>query len=237
MSISAEESGREDTEHESYEDYLDEQITTTDMHYLQDRGMARQIYELEYHKWGGMSREEFEQAKKDKETRPCNEDDCEHVKKSRTDTKNIRDFSEDSVLLSMAEREDMIRKGVSTPIIFLRSINANGHEVSAYIDVTQRMKEANFDQYFTKKKRFLPKHGDLSYYNWQTGVHVNTHSAHFEVISSSDRLFFKSKVNGKVISVDPRVDASENVNGKELISHDESHAVIFDFRVNEVIPS
>ncbi len=50
---------------ETYEDYLDSQLTTTDMNYLGDEEMARQLVELNYTGLGNcMKREDFEAQKK-----------------------------------------------------------------------------------------------------------------------------------------------------------------------------
>ncbi|CAN0249812.1 unnamed protein product [Ectocarpus sp. 8 AP-2014] len=35
-------------QYETYEDYLDSQVTETDMYYLQDEDLARQLVELGY---------------------------------------------------------------------------------------------------------------------------------------------------------------------------------------------
>jgi hypothetical protein len=50
---------------ETYEDYLDFQLTSTDVNYLGDEEMARQLVELNYTGLGNcMKREDFESQKK-----------------------------------------------------------------------------------------------------------------------------------------------------------------------------
>lgn len=44
--------------YETYEDYLDSQLTTHDMHYLEDEEMARQLVELGYRGLGDTIRRE-----------------------------------------------------------------------------------------------------------------------------------------------------------------------------------
>ncbi len=52
------------TEFNMYEDYLDKQITSTDLFYLEDTELARQLVELGYRGNGEvLSREEFETRK------------------------------------------------------------------------------------------------------------------------------------------------------------------------------
>jgi len=51
--------------YETYEDYLDSQLTSNDMHYLEDEEMARQLVELGYRGLGDtIRREDFEARKK-----------------------------------------------------------------------------------------------------------------------------------------------------------------------------
>jgi hypothetical protein len=50
---------------DSYEDYLDSQLTDTDMNYLEDEEMARQLVELGYRGLGDtIRREDFEARKR-----------------------------------------------------------------------------------------------------------------------------------------------------------------------------
>lgn len=43
-------------------------------------------------------------------------------------------------LASLAEREEMVRNGKLTTIIFIRDVNQKGQEVSGYIDYAHRLK-------------------------------------------------------------------------------------------------
>ena len=54
------------SEFPTYEDYLDDQITPTDLFYLEDEELARQLVELGYRYSGEvLKREEFEARKKE----------------------------------------------------------------------------------------------------------------------------------------------------------------------------
>ena len=48
----------------TYEDFLDTQVNSTDLYYLEDQDLARQIVELGYKGKDFLSREQFEEAKK-----------------------------------------------------------------------------------------------------------------------------------------------------------------------------
>ena len=115
----------------TYEDYLDDQISATDLYYLEDEDLARQLVELGYRGSGEtLKREEFmsrkaaaEQARQNKlSSKP---------KALASANKDVTGFP---FLASLAEREEMVRNGKLTTIIFIRDKNAKGQEVSGYID-------------------------------------------------------------------------------------------------------
>ena len=62
-----------------------------------------------------------------------------------------------------------------TSIIFVRTTNAKGQQVSAYIDYAHRLKTEDFGPYFAGEKKLMPKPTDLSYYNWET--QASTHNS------------------------------------------------------------
>lgn len=91
-------------------------------------------------------------------------------------------------------------------IIFIRDRNSRGQEVSGYIDYAHRLKTEDFEPYFERKKKLMPRPSDLSYYNWETMTAHSNHSPNFQVISDNENgLLFKNKRDRKVINVDPRV--------------------------------
>jgi hypothetical protein len=75
-------------------------------------------------------------------------------------------------LQALADREEMVRNGKLTSIIFIRDKNAKGQEVSGYIDFAHRLKIEDFTPYFARKKKLIPRPADLSYYNWETQTSV-----------------------------------------------------------------
>ena len=61
-----------------------------------------------------------------------------------------KDLSGFPFLASLAEREEMVRNGKLTTIIFIRDKNHKGQEVSGYIDYAHRLKTENFEPYFER---------------------------------------------------------------------------------------
>ena len=101
----------------TYEDYLDSQISPTDLYYLEDEDLARQLVELGYRGSGEtLKREEFEARKKAVEQARQN--------KLRAAPKALASAAKDvggfPFLASLAEREEMVRNGKLTTIIHPR---------------------------------------------------------------------------------------------------------------------
>ena len=112
----------------TYEDYLDSQISATDIYYLEDEDLARQLVELGYRGSGEtLKRDEFMARKRAAEQARMN--------KLRSTPKALASASKDVTgfpfLASLAEREEMVRNGKLTTIIFIRDKNAKGQEARA----------------------------------------------------------------------------------------------------------
>lgn len=98
-----------------------------------------------------------------------------------------------------------------TTIIFVRDFNSKGQEVSGYIDYAHRLRTEDFVPFFERKKRFLPKPTDLSYYNWETQLSTSNSSPHYQVIADgSQGLLFKNKRDRKIINVNPEMPPGDN---------------------------
>ncbi|XP_047607629.1 cilia- and flagella-associated protein 299 isoform X4 [Phacochoerus africanus] len=145
------------TQFSTYEDFLDSQITTVDLYYLEDEGLARQLVELGYRGTGEVvKREDFEARKAAIETARLAE---------RTQKKTLASAGEDlqdNFLKALAVREGDNRSGKVSSVIFIRDRNSHGQEVSGYIDYAHRLKVEDFEVYFSGKKRLLPKPTDMS---------------------------------------------------------------------------
>ncbi|KAJ1456316.1 hypothetical protein M885DRAFT_517798 [Pelagophyceae sp. CCMP2097] len=210
----------------SYEDYLDAQVSETDMYYLEDEELARQLVELGYRGSGDtLKRDEFEARKK-----ALRERGTQKANVPKQLASADKDLSQLPFLLALANREELVRNGKLTCIIFLRCLNAKKQEVSGYIDFAHRLKSENFESYFTDwpKKKLMPKPTDLSYYNWETQTSTANSSPNFQVIADSDGLLFKNKRDRKVINVDPKQPPGDNSSRNELKTEGYLQVVIFD---------
>lgn len=56
-------------------------------------------------------------------------------------------------LLALGNREELVRNGKLTSIIFVRDINIKRQEVSGYIDYAHRLRSTNFEPYFERRKK------------------------------------------------------------------------------------
>ncbi len=59
-------------------------------------------------------------------------------------------------LLALGNREELVRNGKLTSIIFVRDVNSKGQEVSGYIDYAHRLRSTNFEPYFERRKKVRP---------------------------------------------------------------------------------
>lgn len=100
------------TEYATYEDYLDSQITDTDLYYLEDKELARQLVELGYRGSGEtLKREEFITRKKVAENFRLSKRLATKVLSSQG--KNLTSYP---FLSALAEREEANRNGKLTVI-------------------------------------------------------------------------------------------------------------------------
>jgi hypothetical protein len=51
----------------------------------------------------------------------------------------------------LAEREELVRSGKLTTIIFIRDFNNKGQEISGYIDLAHRMRTEDFVPIFDQR--------------------------------------------------------------------------------------
>ena len=209
----------------TYEDYLDSQITQEDLYYLEDEELARQLVELGYRGSGEtLKRDEFLQRKK-----------AEREKNSHKTNEPKRlasascDLTQHTFLQALANREELVRAGKLTSIIFIRTKNQVGQEISGYVDYAQRLKTEAFEPYFQGKKKFMPKPTDLSYYNWETQTSTSNSTPNFQVIADSvSGLLFKNKRDRKVINVDPNSRPGDNSIRTEISTSEYLQVVIYD---------
>lgn len=202
----------------TYEDYLDDHITKTDLFYLEDRDLARQLVELGHHARGGelLSRETFEEKKAAAEEakKKGNKEKTKALAHTEVPPEKYRG---DPFLEALEKRESDILNGRLMSIIFVRAKPKN-NEISGYIDLEHRLKTEDFRPYFEGKKKLYPKTTDLSYYNWNTGVCVSNDSPNFKVDANSGMqgLLFRNKRDRKVINVDPNKKQDDVMTREEI---------------------
>ncbi|GMH32750.1 hypothetical protein BSKO_00584 [Bryopsis sp. KO-2023] len=213
-------------EFDSYEDYLDSQITSTDLYYLEDIELARQLVELGLRGNGEtIKREEFDQRKEASEqARQARLN--KKPKKLASHGKSVEDLP---LLQALKDREEAVRNGKLTTIMFIRDQNTKGQEVSGYIDYGHRLKTENMELVFERKKRLMPKPSDLSFYNWDTQMSTSNPTPNFQVIADNERgLLFKNKRDRKVINVDPKEKPGDNSTRTDVETTEYMQVVVYD---------
>ena len=207
-----------------YEAYLDSQVSETDMYYLEDEEMARQLVELGYRGSGDtLKRDEFEARR-----RALRERGTQRAIVPKALASHGKDLSGNPFLAALASREALVRNGKLTSIIFVRTTNAKGQQVSAYIDYAHRLKTEDFGPYFSGEKKLMPKPTDLSYYNWETQASTHNSTPNFQVVADQEGLLFKNKRDRKVVNVDPAAPPGDNSSRNELECEDYLQVTIFD---------
>ncbi|XP_004681241.1 PREDICTED: uncharacterized protein C4orf22 homolog isoform X1 [Condylura cristata] len=212
------------TQFNTYEDFLDSQITTVDLYYLEDEVLARQLVELGYRGTGEViKREDFEARKKAIELARL----AERTQK-KTLTSTGKDL-QDNFMKALEVREEDNRNGKLSSVIFIRDRNSHGQEISGYIDYAHRLKTEDFEVYFSGKRRLLPKSTDLSFYNWDSQIAIWNSTPNYQVIADNpEGLLFKYKRDRKILNVDPKADPGDNSTRTSIQTDLYIQAVIFD---------
>lgn len=213
---------------ETYEDYLDSFITEADRTYLQDEQMARQLVEIGCLRGTVLSREEF-YAKAEA---------LDEQQRSAARSGRVCLFSPGASLCPLKcttlvrqlfSREELLRSGCLSSIVFVRDFNAKGHEISGYMDLADRLKAEDFPAVLDGRKRLLPRPGDLSYYNWRTGVTRVKDSSHFLVLTGETAgILFRHKRDRKLLNPDPYASPGDNTKRLDVDTPELLQVVIFD---------
>jgi len=133
--------------------------------------------------------------------------------------------------MALAQREEALRNGRMTTIVFIRDAQKQGrNEVSGYIDLADRMKTEDFRKIFMKKKLLLPRNTDLSFYNWDTNIALINDSANFRSDPHAKLgLQFRNLRDRKVINVNPEIaDPGDGTTREEIICEEYTQVVFFD---------
>jgi hypothetical protein len=180
----------------SYEDYLDSQVGAVDKAYLEDPATRRALVELGYRGSGEtLRRDEFEARKRAERDR--------HLFKDLAPVHLLgagRDYAGRPLMAALAAREELVRSGKLSTIVFVRDVNARGQEVSGYIDFAQRLKTDAWAPLFSGAAKLAPRPTDLSFYNWSTGTAAANTTPNFTVVTDCGMagVLFKVKRDRKV---------------------------------------
>ncbi|KAJ3193024.1 GTPase-activating protein [Irineochytrium annulatum] len=191
-----------------------------------DKELARQLVELGYRGSGEpLKREEFESRKKAAENFRLSKRLATKVLTSQG-----KDLTGCPFLIALAEREESNRSGKLTSIIFIRTRNAKGQEISGYIDYAHRLKTENFEPYFSRTKALTPRPSDMSFYNWETQTSTSNATPNFQVIAEYENgLLFKNKRDRKIINVDPKeAKPGDNTTRIQIATTEHIQVVIYD---------
>jgi len=213
------------TEFTNYEDFLDSQITPLDLYYLEDEELARQLVELGYRGSGEvLKREEFKVRKEAAEA--SRQQKRTQQRKLASSGKALRS----EFLRALAQREEGNRNGKLTSIIFIRDRNLRNQEISGYIDYAHRLKVEDFENYFSGKRRLLPRSTDLSFYNWETQTTTSNPTPNYQVIAeNATGLLFKNKRDRKIVNVDPKAATpGDNSTRTQISCRNYIQVVIYD---------
>jgi Domain of unknown function (DUF4464) len=232
----------------SYKAYVDSLVSEADRAYLEDPETQRALVELGFRGMGDtLKREEFDARKQSDRERHLHK---ELAPKSLAGVG--KSLMGKPLLQALAAREELVRNGKLSTIIFIRDKNARGQEVSGYIDFGHRLKTDSWDPIFEGRVKLLPRPSDLSFYNWDTATATCNASPNFAVITESDEkgLLFKAKRDRKVrwsagrqtarrlfhaappspqvINVDPNSNPGDNSSRTEIPTGEHLQAVLFD---------
>merc|ERR550537_13522 len=215
----------ESVEWQTYEDYLDSQITPLDRFYLEEDELARQRVEIGCPRGEVLGRDEFQARREAAEQQKRAK--LQNAPKVLASAQ--KDLTQYQFLRHLAAREELVRNGKLSTIIFIRDKNVRGQEISGYIDYGHRLKTEPFEPYFTRAKRLLPRPTDMSFFNWETHHSTSNDSPNFQIIPDHEQgLLFKNKRDRKIINVDPKAEPGDNSKRHDIRTTEYIQVVIFD---------
>lgn len=187
------------SQYRNYSEFLGSFIKEEDRMYLEDEDLARDAKALyEINKGDIKNEDDFNSRKKEYEMKGFIDENKEKPLYSQDKT-----FVPGSFLAELAAREQEVRNGRKSTIIFVRYKDATGKEYSAYIDYRERLKNDNFEEIFNGTKELIPKPTDLSYYSWNQKKVCSNDSTFFRVDAGpKERLSFRNNTDRKTINVD-----------------------------------
>ena len=128
----------------TYEDYLDSQVDSLDKEFVEDAETRRALIELGLRGSGAtLKRSEFDARKQADRERHLHKEVVVRALASAG-----ADVAEKPLLAALAAREELVRSGKLSTILFLRTTNKVGQEVSGYIDFAHRLQTDAWEPVF-----------------------------------------------------------------------------------------
>ena len=182
---------------ESYDDYLDHNVSSTDKFYIDDAEMARYVIQIGGRKAGLLTQAEFV-AKKN----AIIASQRYRMRRTRAVARQCAYDAGDSVFLAaIAARDAALGNRSMVSILYLLARNNKGQEISGYIDLGEKLLDTDYGKLLSGKSRLLPSRKDLSYYNWATRQsYQRSESLNFQFLPNPN-LSFRVKADQTVISV------------------------------------
>ena len=209
----------------NYDDYLDSKLEAQDLFYLEDKELARKLIEAGCHNKGDVMTEEQFKEKKDAI-------DLAKKRRNEKQTKALSsantNYKHSAFLTALANREDEVRSGRMSTIIFIR-YKRGVNEISGYIDLADRLKTDDFKAIFEGKKMLVPHTTDLSYFNWDAQQPLTNPSPNWRVDCHYEKgILFKNRRDRKVVNVDPKCEPGDSTKRVELECSEYTQVVFFD---------
>ncbi|KAK9870148.1 hypothetical protein WA026_006239 [Henosepilachna vigintioctopunctata] len=212
----------------NYEEYLDSFITPADRCYLPNQYICRKFAQFG-HRNAGQTYTRDEYKKRYKTVMKI-----VHPEYIRYVSASEGEVCPDQIHKELAKREYPNRMGHLSTIIFIRYETVNQHEISGYIDYSERLRNENWKAFFQGKKVVLPNNKDLGYYNWKFGKSCTNDSINYKVFTDPyNGLRFQNRFDRIFINVNPNVYPGNNTIRARVISGLYKHIVLFDHIVRQ----
>lgn len=212
---------------DSYEDYLDNFLSSIDECYLENPDVCRIIAELGYRNAGEtLTRYQFE-----KRVQAVINYHLPSVNAAALISTGITKGNK--LQLELAQRERSNRVGILSTIIYLRPV---GSAHAGYIDYADRLNSGtNWKQFFHGNLVLRPKKSDLCYYNWKTGIVLNNNSANYTILYSAEGLAFRNRFDRQKLNPEPYNDPGGNYIRREFETKVYGRVIFFDHVVRQRI--
>jgi hypothetical protein len=133
----------------TYEDYLDSQVDSLDKAFVEDVEIRRSLIELGLRGSGEtLKRAEFDARKQADRERNLHKELVSIALASAG-----ADVGDKPLLSALAAREELVRSGKVSTILFLRTTNKSGQEVSGYLDFGHRLQTDAWEPIFRGSAR------------------------------------------------------------------------------------